>query len=122
MSLLLKVYGGTTSENLCLKCQSFREIQGIRDSDTIRRCGAQKDNLIPFPVARCSYYREKDPDLKRYRGALELTFDKKKKKLLVITSHGLFNTKYQTVEEYRAECVESDPLANVTAAASGGLQ
>ena len=107
MSLKLKVYGGTTTENICLKCAYLREIQGVRESDCIRFCGAQNNHKIPFPVARCSFYHEKDPDLSRYRNALELLYDKKKRQLLILESRGIFENKYVTVEEYRAALKEA---------------
>lgn len=107
MSLKLKVYGGTTTENICLKCAHLKEIQGVRESDCIRFCGAQKNEKITFPVARCSFYHEKDPDLSRYHGALEIHYDKKKKKLFILDRRGFFENTYVTVAEYRA-AVEVD--------------
>jgi hypothetical protein len=72
------------------------------------------DKPIPFEVARCSYYHEKDPDLSRYKGALNLTYNRKQQKLLVIENRNFFETRYLTIEQYREECaptLEEQPKA-----------
>lgn len=71
MSTLLKVYGGTPADrDLCESCQHLREIQGVRNSDCIRRCEKTYRN-ITFKVARCSYYTEK-VNLSAYTSYLRL--------------------------------------------------
>lgn len=88
MSVRLKVYGGTPGEDLCQRCSNFREIRGHRESDCIRRCeGTEPASALTFPVASCSYFKEKD-NLCR-EGAARLRFDPGTDRLL-ITIGGLF--------------------------------
>jgi len=112
MPIFIKVYGGTPPpENICLKCTKFRRIKGQVESQEIRMC-AELKKRIPFEVTECSYYQQRDPNIRAFRNALNLEYDRKKKRLMIIEVTGPFERdNYRTIEQYNAWCDAEEAAA-----------
>lgn len=97
-----KVYGGTTTEDLCKRCQHFIVIQGIRASDCKRLC--RHIGKIDFEVATCELFTNKQTG-NNDELALHLDFDATKDALMISRrSSPLGNGRPLTVAQYVKKC------------------